>query len=83
MKILYFAWIKERIGVATEEVSPPEEVGTPRELAAWLAKRGDNYAAAFEDLEVIRVAIDQQEQTLDTPLGAPSEVAFFPPVTGG
>lgn len=83
LDVLYFAWLRERIGVGREAVSPPETIDTPRALAAWLAERGPNYAAAFADLAAVRVALDQEAAELDAPLGAAREVAFFPPVTGG
>jgi molybdopterin synthase sulfur carrier subunit len=83
MKILYFAWVRERVGLAEETVSLPETVASVRDLVGWLSARGDNYQAAFADLRAIRAAVDQTHTPLDSPLGAAREVAFFPPVTGG
>lgn len=83
MQILYFAWLRERIGASNERVSPPEGVTTPRGLAEWLAAREPRYAEAFADLDALRVAIDQRQAEFDDPLGEAGEVAFFPPVTGG
>ena len=82
MKVLYFAWMRERIGVASEEV----ETGgmeTARDLAAFLKARGAGYALAFGKMGAVRVAVDQEMGTLDSPIGGAREVAFFPPVTGG
>lgn len=83
MKVLYFAWLRERIGVGSEEVSPPAEIATARALAEWLATREPRYGEAFGDLSAIRVAIDQRQAELDAPIDGAAEVAFFPPVTGG
>ena len=59
MKLLYFAWVRERIGKAEEELSPPEDVKTVAELMAWLSAKGDNYAAAFSNMKTIRAALDR------------------------
>lgn len=83
MRVLYFAWLRERIGRSSDDLSPPDSVTTPRELAAWLSTQEARYAAAFADLDPIQVALDQVQADLDAPIGAAREVAFFPPVTGG
>jgi molybdopterin synthase sulfur carrier subunit len=83
VRALYFAWVRERIGLAEEELSPPAEVRTVAELMAWLAGRGETYAHAFENAAVIRTALDRTHVKHDAPLGAAREVAFFPPMTGG
>jgi len=83
MKVLYFAWLKEKVGIADEEVAVPEEVRTVRGLIAWLSSRSPGHAAAFADLSVIRCAVNQDFAGLETPLAPGDEVAFFPPVTGG
>ncbi|MDQ0509674.1 molybdopterin converting factor subunit 1 [Ancylobacter amanitiformis] len=83
MKILYFAWVRERIGLEAEEVDPPASVRTVAELAAFLKERGEGYAHAFENPGVVRAALDRKHARPDTPLGAAREVAFFPPMTGG
>lgn len=83
MKILYFAWIREGVGAAAEEVAPPASVATPTKLADWLCERGENYAAALEKRDGIKVAVNQAFVPWDHPLKAEDEVAFFPPVTGG
>ena len=83
MRVLYFAWLRERIGVGSEEVSPPEGVATVADLIAWLKTREPRYEAAFEDVSAIRVALDQEQADFDAPLAGVSEVALFPTVTGG
>ena len=83
MKILYFAWVRQRIGLAEEDVSPPPEVRDVAGLVAWLAARGPGHAAAFADPRQVRAAVNQEFATPDAPVGAGDEVAFFPPVTGG
>ena len=83
MKLLYFAWLRERIGRAEEELAPPAEIATVARLIDWLKARGPGYAAAFADLRVVRVAVNQDYVPVDHPVRAGDEVAFFPPVTGG
>lgn len=83
MRVMYFAWVRERVGVGSETVTPPAEVATVGDLAAWLASREPRYEAAFADLSAIRVAVDQRQADLSAPLDGVGEVAFFPPVTGG
>jgi molybdopterin synthase sulfur carrier subunit len=83
MKILYFAWVRQRVGVGEEIVDVPAEVATVSQLIDWLKARDEAYANAFADLRVIRAAINQSLVPLDATLSGASEVAFFPPVTGG
>ncbi|WP_137389713.1 molybdopterin converting factor subunit 1 [Rhodoligotrophos defluvii] len=83
MKVLYFAWVRERVGKAEEELSFPAEVTTVADAIAWLAEKDQNYAHAFGDLRVIRAAVDKSMVPLDTPIKGAREIAFFPPVTGG
>ncbi len=83
MKLLYFAWLKVKIGVAAEEVAPPPEVGSVAELLDWLKTRGPGYAEALEDVSALRVAVNQEYARPGDPVGADDEVALFPPVTGG
>jgi molybdopterin synthase sulfur carrier subunit len=83
MKAVYFAWVRERIGKEAEEITPPASVTNVAELIDWLSRRGERYAYAFENPQVIRAAIDQTHVRHDTPIGAAREVAFFPPMTGG
>ena len=83
MKLLYFAWLRQRVGLGAEDVAPPPEVRTVRELIDWLKGRGPSYGHAFEDLRVVRAAVNQDYVGLDHPVTNGDEVAFFPPVTGG
>jgi molybdopterin synthase sulfur carrier subunit len=83
VRVLYFAWVRERIGKAEETLSPPAGVATVGQLIGWLAGRGPEYAAAFAKPGVIRAALDQTHATHDTPIAAAREIALFPPVTGG
>lgn len=83
MRILYFAWLRERTGKSEDNLAPPAEVTTARALVDWLRARGPGYEAAFADEKLIRCAIGQEFCPLDTPLGGAEEIAFFPPVTGG
>jgi molybdopterin synthase sulfur carrier subunit len=83
MKLVYFAWVRERIGFAEEEAEPPPEVATVGDLVGWLKGRGEGYAYAFENERTIRAAIDRVHVKADTPLAGAREVAFFPPMTGG
>ena len=83
MKLIYFAWLKQRTGVAEEEVSPPAEVTDVATLLAWLKSRGPGYAAALRDLSVVRVAVNQEFAPFDRHLESCDEIALFPPLTGG
>lgn len=83
MKLLYFARVKESTGVAEEDVMLPDSITNIAGVIDWLKTRGEGYAHAFADLAIIRCAVDQQHGNLDTPIAGASEIAFFPPVTGG
>ncbi|KQS68064.1 molybdopterin synthase sulfur carrier subunit [Rhizobium sp. Leaf371] len=83
VRLVYFAWVRERIGLGDEIVSLPDDVVTAGDLIAFLKNRGEDYAAALEHENVIRVAIDQEHVEHDEPLGSPREIALFPPMTGG
>lgn len=83
MKLLYFAWVRQRTGVGEETIDLPEAVTTVSELMAWLSSRDEGYESAFANPKLIRAAIDQQHVDLEAPIGSAREVAFFPPVTGG
>ena len=83
MRLLYFSWVRERLGTAEEQIEPPAGIATVSELMAWLAKRGDEYAHAFENPKVIRAAIDRAHVRPDTAIAGAREIAFFPPMTGG
>jgi sulfur-carrier protein len=79
----YFAWVRERIGVAEEKLALPEGVATAGDAIKWLKARGEGYAAAFEREDIIRVAIDQAHAKHSASVKDAREIAFFPPVTGG
>ena len=81
MQVLYFAWLRERIGLPREEVET--NAATVADLIAELRTREDRYALAFSDMAAVRVAVDQELVDLDTSLAGVREVAFFPPMTGG
>lgn len=83
MKLLYFAWLRARIGCAEEEVELPPRVRDVGGLLDWLKSRGGGYAEALQDLSVVRVAINQEYVGTEHPLREGDEVAIFPPVTGG
>lgn len=83
MKILYFAWIKAKIGKGQEEIALPSHVKTVNDLIAHLKTLGKPYEEAFANLGYIRTSLDQEFAHLETPLGKAQEAAFFPPVTGG
>ena len=83
MKLLYFAWVRERIGKPEEEVEPPASVRTVAQLIAWLSTRGEEYAYAFEHAKAIRAAIDRSHVKPDAAIAGAREIAFFPPMTGG
>jgi sulfur-carrier protein len=83
VKILYFAWVRERVGKAEETVEPPAAVATVGDLMGWLAGRGEEYAHAFDNPKVIRAAIDRAHVKASTAIAGAREIAFFPPMTGG
>ena len=83
MKLLYFAWLRARIGHAEEELAVPAEVRDVAALLRWLQGRGGGYAEALRDLSVVRVAVNQEYVGADHPIRDGDEVALFPPVTGG
>jgi sulfur-carrier protein len=83
MKALYFAWVRERVGKAEEELNPPATVTTVGDLIAWLSKRGDGYAHAFDQPLAVRAALDRVHARNDASIAGAKEIAFFPPMTGG
>jgi sulfur-carrier protein len=83
IKLRYFAWVRERVGKPEEDIELPANVRTAGELVAWLAGRGEEYAHAFADPNIIRVAVDRSHVQPGAPIGKASEIAFFPPMTGG
>lgn len=83
MKVVYFAWLRERVGVPEEEIAFPPEVKTVGAALDHLITRGENYAYAFERPTLIRAALDHKHVKAETPLAGAREIAFFPPMTGG
>jgi molybdopterin synthase sulfur carrier subunit len=83
VKLLYFAWVRERIGKPEEEIEPPAGVSTVADLIDWLKRRGEEYAHAFDNPKVIRAAIDRAHVRPDAAIAGAREIAFFPPMTGG
>lgn len=81
MNVVYFAWVRERIGLAQETVET--DAATVNDLIAELCAREERYDAAFADISALRVALDQELSDFDAPLEGVREVAFFPPMTGG
>ncbi len=83
MRLLYFAWVREKTGIDAEDVELPPGIATIAELIAWLRARGPEFDAAFARPDVVRAAIDRTHVRHDAKLGGATEIAFFPPVTGG
>ncbi len=83
INLVYFAWVRERIGRGSETREVPAGITSARDLIDWLRGEGEEYARAFEKPEAIRVAIDQAHADQAAPIAGAREVAFFPPVTGG
>jgi molybdopterin synthase sulfur carrier subunit len=83
VKLVYFAWVRERIGTAEETVELPKSVETVGDLLGWLKTRGDGYDAALAEPDAIRVALDHDHADHDARIAGVREVAFFPPMTGG
>ena len=83
MKAVYFAWVRERVGKAEEELNPPPTVKTVKDLMAWLSGRGEGYAYAFEKPSIVRAALDRVHARHDAAIAGAKEIAFFPPMTGG
>ncbi|MCR9139170.1 MAG: molybdopterin converting factor subunit 1 [Alphaproteobacteria bacterium] len=83
VKMVYFAWVRERIGKSEEVIDLPPSVETVADLLSHLSRLGDNYALALDEPDVIRVAIDQEHRQHDASIGHAREIALFPPMTGG
>ncbi len=83
MNLLYFAWVRQKVGKSEETLELPDGVSTVRALAQHLSILGPGYAEAFADPGRLRAAVNQEHATFDTTIGPDDEVAFFPPVTGG
>lgn len=83
MKLLYFAWLRQKVGLPEETVTPPAGTATVGALIDWLKTRGPGYQTAFADLDIVRIAVNQEYTDRDAAIAAGDEIAFFPPVTGG
>jgi len=83
IKIVYFAWVRERVGVAEEIIDVPQNVLTVEALAEWLSQRDEGYASAFENPKLMRAAIDRVHAKPSDMIAGAREIAFFPPMTGG
>jgi molybdopterin synthase sulfur carrier subunit len=83
VKILYFAWVREKTGKSEETVDLPKGVETIADLVAWLKQRGPEYAEAFAKPGVVRAAVDKSHVQPTASIAGAREIAFFPPVTGG
>lgn len=83
MKLLYFAWLREKVGVADEQVPLPEDINTVSGMLEWLKGRGAGHSEALKDLSAVRVAVNQEFAGPEAPVSDGDEVALFPPVTGG
>lgn len=81
--MLYFAWVREAIGIGAERIDPPADVTTVAALIDWLAARSDGHARAFADRDRLRAAVDQRFVPMAASIAGAREVAIFPPVTGG
>lgn len=83
VKLVYFAWVRERIGKREEELALPDHIDKISDLIAYLKARDEDYAAAFQEPDIIRVALDKEHAPHQARIGAAQEIAFFPPMTGG
>jgi molybdopterin synthase sulfur carrier subunit len=83
VKILYFAWLREKTGIAAEEIALPPGIATVAALMAWMQGRNAGFAAAFADPGLVRCAVDQEFRPASAGIAGAAEIAFFPPVTGG
>ena len=83
MRLLYFAWVRQKVGISEEEISLPPAVRTVTDLAEYLRHRGEGFANVFSDVGSLRAAVNQEHAAWETPVCSDDEIAFFPPVTGG
>jgi len=83
LTILYFAWLRERVGTGQEKFALPAGITTVGELVGWLTEQSPRHSGAFENRQTIRCAVNQDFADASTPVRPGDEVAFFPPVTGG
>ena len=83
MKLLYFARLRQQVGIGEEEVELPPDVKTVADVIQWLKTRDEAFELAFQDLRTIRAAVNKTHAGFDAPIASAREIAFFPPVTGG
>jgi molybdopterin synthase sulfur carrier subunit len=83
VRLLYFAWVREKTGRGEETLELPASIRTVGELVRWQKQRAPEFGEAFANEDAIRVALDQEHAQADSPLSGAREIAFFPPVTGG
>ena len=83
LKLVYFSWVRERVGKTEEVIDMPAGVSTVADLVRWLKGRGEEYEYAFENEGVVRAAVDHAHVKPDAPVASAREIAFFPPMTGG
>ncbi|HEV2552863.1 MAG TPA: molybdopterin converting factor subunit 1 [Bosea sp. (in: a-proteobacteria)] len=83
VRLVYFAWVRERVGQAEEQVVLPDDVATVLDLVRWLKTRDEGYASAFADETLVRAAVNQTHVKPGASLEGAREIAFFPPMTGG
>lgn len=83
VRIVYFAWVRERVGLPEETLDIPADLATVADLVRWLKARGEGYREAFANEAVVRAALDHVHAKPQAPLGHAREIAFFPPMTGG
>ncbi len=83
MQLLYFGWVRGKIGIDRETIDPPDGVDDVAALVTWLRGRGADYAEALDDPSVVRVAVNQELVDFDQPVARGDEIALFPPMTGG
>lgn len=83
MKILYFAWLRERLNRDQEDVSPPDSVKTINDVIDWMMARDEDFAFQFKNRAMFRAALDDELVDMDTPIAGASRIAFLPPMTGG
>ena len=83
INLLYFAWVRERVGIATETIELPADINTIGDLVEWQRSRGDGYMEAFAEGDLVRAAVNQEHVDLNHTISDGDEIAFFPPVTGG
>lgn len=83
MKIIYFAWLRSKVGLAEETISPPAQIQTVEHLLNWLEQKGPNYQEALKNRTVVKVAVNQKYVGFSHPIQLNDEIALFPPISGG